>query len=802
MLKKTILIFLISIFCLFWFNNISADSIPVEDIFSDINEDYKYLDELQALYNNWMIKPDVNWRFNPLELLNRDEFVWILMEVSCEDCIQPNTSLDLIKEYENKQSFFDVNKINKYYYCVEDASEQWFVKGYHPWTVCDNGVSKEWEIPYCPENTIILEEAIAVLLRASWILTNEEAEKVRQNIYNWIVTEVLSEDVSPKNIDGSVYSFYPDFQKALEYEIIEVDTDGNVVISTLLEVIEWKLRPKQAVSKEDFLRIAYLTLKANSCDDRAYNDLALKIIINDKSCDINDKSCELSDLDNLDNEFDFTLETYTTCKEGISNPEWYIWRFYNEDTWEEIKKYWKYIDNYKFWSNWTWNVFLRVIDNCWLTSEIYTTINIDTYPEDNNEDSNDLNVVIDVDPIQWKWPLLVNFSWIVTGWEGSYTYYWDFWNWNNGFWKNIKNIFKEEWNYEVILLVTDSEWNTALSTVLIKIEEDNNIAIRIIINNNECTINDKNCELSDLEDEDNKFDFWSEVYTTCESWISDPYGYIWRFFNQDTWEEIIKYWKYIDDHEFLSSWMRIIYLKVVDNCWITWEVFNSIGVNINMENDVDPENDINTDLKATIYADPINWSWPLSINFEWIVSGWEGIYEYYWDFWDWTSWIWNEVENIFIEEWNYLVNLLVTDSEWNSVNATIVINTMWSNNCSIDSDNDWVNDCDDLCPLIKWDIKNKWCPIYDDSCDDNSDCTNGNYCTNDTKVCLPKLLKNSCEYSWWDVIFWNIICNTCPCDNYLDFISTLRECDVIFPAITSRDSKTIYSKWELFNIGE
>jgi hypothetical protein len=33
----------------------------------------------------------------------------------------------------------------------------------------------------------------------------------------------LSDDVSPKNLDGSVYSFYPDFLRALEYELVEID---------------------------------------------------------------------------------------------------------------------------------------------------------------------------------------------------------------------------------------------------------------------------------------------------------------------------------------------------------------------------------------------------------------------------------------------------------------------------------------------------------------------------------------------------------------------------------------------------
>ncbi|MBT3853286.1 hypothetical protein HOF65_04860 [bacterium] len=58
MLKKLILTFLVLVFSLFSQAITFADSIPVEDIFSDINSDYKYLNELQTLYDGGMISPD------------------------------------------------------------------------------------------------------------------------------------------------------------------------------------------------------------------------------------------------------------------------------------------------------------------------------------------------------------------------------------------------------------------------------------------------------------------------------------------------------------------------------------------------------------------------------------------------------------------------------------------------------------------------------------------------------------------------------------------------------------------------
>ncbi|MCD5385205.1 S-layer homology domain-containing protein, partial [Candidatus Gracilibacteria bacterium] len=162
MLKKILILIITFSFLVsgyfFFGNNISAGSIKVENIFSDINSNYKYLNELQTLYDRGMISPDKDGKFNPKALLNRDEFVGILMEVTCKKCIQPNTSIDLINKYSSSQGFYDINKFNKYFYCVEDANDSGFVKGYHPGTTCENGVQRDGEKPFCPSNIIILEE--------------------------------------------------------------------------------------------------------------------------------------------------------------------------------------------------------------------------------------------------------------------------------------------------------------------------------------------------------------------------------------------------------------------------------------------------------------------------------------------------------------------------------------------------------------------------------------------------------------------------------------------------------------------
>lgn len=584
MLKKIILTFFVLITSLYSQTVFWAYSIPVQDVFSDINSNYKYLNELQTLYDKAMIFPDKNGKFNPNELLNRDEFVWILWEVTCKKCIQPNTSYDLITKYENKSIFYDINKTNKYFYCIADSLSSSFVSGYHPWTKCEDGTVRTTEKPFCPNNTIVLEEALSIILRSSWILTNEQAEKVRQDISSWKITKNLATDVSPKNLDGSVYSFYPDFQKALDYELIDVDKNGVVKKYSLLELTDWKIRPQQKISKQDFLRIAFVALKANSCTQKIENKLPIDIIVYNKSCDSTKSNCKVSDLKDSDNTYDFTFKSNITCDKWVKDPDWYIWRFYNNTTWEETKKVWKYIDNYKFLKNWEYKVFFRINDNCGNTWEISNTINIW---------NNWIWIDISTSKINGKWPLLIEHSANVSWWASPYTYFWDFWDGNTWYWKDAKNVYSQAGTYTVKLYVTDKNGKTTSSTSTVKVD--------------------------------------------------------------------------------------------------------SISKN------------------------------------------------------------------------------------------------------AVDSDGDTLYDDEDLCPLIKWSLDNKWCPILEESCNEIKKCREWSFC-NAKNICEANVLSSSCEYNWWNAIFWNSICNSCPCDYSLDFVSTLRKCDLIFPAIVSPDNKDIYSRGQFYQI--
>jgi hypothetical protein len=143
----------------------------------------------------------------------------------------------------------------------------------------------------------------------------------------------------------------------------------------------------------------------------------------------------------------------------------------------------------------------------------------------------------------------------------------------------------------------------------------------------------------------------------------------------------------------------------------------------------------------------------------------------------------------------------------------------------------------DDCVFVVWEVINDWCPILAEHCDSNCSCKTGYKCNikNQEKcskewICIPNNRCNSdcscapwykcdmkagawsCDMSWtcikvnscldelnhWVWIFWNAICDTCPCLVTADFSSEIRVCDIVFPAITSIDWSEIYSKWENF----
>jgi len=710
---KNFLKYCLLFFCVltFW-TSVSAANVPVENVFSDITAEYKYRDELQLLYDRGMVYPDENGRFNPYALLDRDEFVGISMEVICKRCIQPHTEFEFIQKYAGKDVYYDINASNKYFYCVADADANNYVRWYDPGYQCEDGTQRDNERPFCSNNRITLEEAIAVILRNSGIFTIENNEAVRQKIVNGEVTQALSDDVFPKNSDGTPYTFYGYFEKALDFRLVEYDEFGNEKVYTMIDKIDNKLRPKKSITKEEFLRIAYVALKSNSCSEVTDNEIALAIDIWEKSCTEGDENCTLSNLNDPEDTYDFTPNAKGFCEEGIEDPTGYIWRFYNLSNGDEFFEYGDFLDNIVFPTAGEWRVYLTVRDRCWNTAQVYSTI-----------------------------------------------------------------------------IVEDT------------------IDVEIDILDQSCTASDASCGFSGPvdPDEDAIYDFKPDVVTTCNAGIDNPAWYSRVFTNIDTGEQILREGDYIDNFEFLTDGTWRIYLIVKDKCWNAGD--DDVYVNVWSKPEVFNPEEEEIALNVDIIAVPIIGNRNLLVDYDSIVYGGTPPFNYYWFFGDGGDGVGKTIDHLFLREGVYLTKLVVTDKNGLTGEATVLIKVL-DGSCDIDSDNDGIADCNDACPTVPWVSENSGCPVVEIPCSPSGTCPTGYQCSQNSSqpfgVCLPDTPKEpNCLYNpSTSNIFGNAICNSCPCANYADFLADIRNCDIVFPAITSPDASDIYSRWNLWQIRE
>ncbi len=708
-LKKILSIILCVFLCMFFYSELLANTPRVQDVFVDIDSNYKYLEELQQLYDRGMIVTDTSRRFNPDWLLDRDEFVGITMEVICEKCIQPQTQISFLQKYTDTQAYFDVDKINPYFYCIEEADDKNYVRWYGISVSCENGTSRVWERPFCPDNRILLEEAIAVLLRNSGIFTIEDNQIVTQNIRSGIITDSLAPDTQATDPSGEPYTFYGYLRKALEFQITEFDTAWNSQTLRLLELdSSGNINPKKFITREEFLRMAYIIFKSNNCIETSDAWFALAIDIWEKECRLWDEDCNLSNLDDPEDTYDFTPDVEWFCEEGITDPDGYFWRFYNTSNGQEFLRYGSYLDDIMLPSEWVWRIFLRVTDRCWNSSQVYSEI----------------------------------VSWDITA----------------------------------------------------PPKDDTQIDVAIIIYDGWCTWLSANCEEIDFYEEwetGDIFDFEGRVSTTCSV---GNITYNWTFTSPTNNQTLFRTW-YIDNFEFLVPWEWLIVLVATDACGNTGREQETFIVR-------DPIRD-NIGLSVDIIANPIYWYTNLLVDFEAIIDGWVGPFIYSWDFWTGDTNVWRIIDYIYTQEWIYTVRLIVTDSEWRTGEATVIIQVLDRDRCLQDSDGDGINDCDDLCLTIVGPIQNKWCPIFERICDadcgcpDWYECSDTNPLTCGSWFCRPITIPQSCLFApSVGAIFWNTLCNSCPCSIQFDFFSDMRRCDIVFPAITSPDARTIYSRWQ------
>lgn len=447
----------ILLFCFFFFFYIFQTFAfdKVEDIFEDIPVDYPYLHELQTLYEKGVIWPTLDKKFHPNDGINRDEFVWMTLQVGCQRCIKPNVSMEYIFSYENTSPFFDIISSNDYLYCIADGVKKNVVKWYDAWYSCKQSTSQWQSAPFCPNDPITLEEAIAFLLRNSSMYSIDENNQMVQNIAWGVSYPSLSNDVGPKNADGSVYTFYGYFQKALSIAFDEYNLKWDKKTLPFLTPDEnGNLNPKKHITKQDFLQLAYIIAQVNACSAPQENKSA-KV-----GFDMMNTSCGW--WENCKNTWGKNTDTYTftafssfQCDAGVKHAAWF---FYNQATKQTIVKVGESLNNFSFWSDGNWMIQYMIEDNCGNTSLSQKQFLIW---------ENHYYVKIWSTDVSWN----KNGKSFEAGSNCSdCRFEWDFGDGESSVWWSTSHVYQNPWIYQVKVTGKDGNGNIIQDTVMVQIE--------------------------------------------------------------------------------------------------------------------------------------------------------------------------------------------------------------------------------------------------------------------------------------------------------------------------------------------
>lgn len=226
--------------------------------FGDVSSKDVYYADLKHMYEAGVIGDSPDNLFHPDGLLPRDEFVGIVVGVSCKKCVYPSPS-DILRYTLNP--FADIFKQNRYFYCISYAKEKEIVRGYtldsEGKTQCQDGKSFS-EVPFCPSNSITRIEAAAVLLRQAGLWSEA---------YN---TSGFEKRMTLPDVDAYWYGYA---QKAIESGLIVQDKDKKVF-------------PNEYITRKEFVTMASKIFTINMCQIKSKsnvsNDFGSMIKIYDK----------------------------------------------------------------------------------------------------------------------------------------------------------------------------------------------------------------------------------------------------------------------------------------------------------------------------------------------------------------------------------------------------------------------------------------------------------------------------------------------------------------------------------------
>ncbi|HRI36032.1 MAG TPA: S-layer homology domain-containing protein [bacterium] len=210
-------------------------SIPFTDVSTG---DISY-ESIETLYEQGIIGDDGSHLFRPRELIARDDFTSIVMEVGCEECLRPDQNL--ILSY-TSPVFPDVGFENENFYCIARAESLSVVRGYvlddSGRTSCQDGTTYG-SVPFCPMNNITRIEAAAVLLRHAGFW--DEIRNANDYEHRYVLSDV------------SDY-WYGYAMRAIDFELIAADDEGRV-------------SPNEYINRAEFARMAAKILQSRLCEE-------------------------------------------------------------------------------------------------------------------------------------------------------------------------------------------------------------------------------------------------------------------------------------------------------------------------------------------------------------------------------------------------------------------------------------------------------------------------------------------------------------------------------------------------------
>jgi len=374
-------------------------------------------------------------------------------------------------------------------------------------------------------------------------------------------------------------------------------------------------------------------------------------------------------------------------------------------------------------------------------------------------------------------PNTLDFAPIQSWFEWPFEYIWDFGDGNTSIQANPRHTYSQPWEYNVELKLNHADGTKIVNLVVIIPQWNNNFDAEVWI-------------WYSVPDE-NTYHFESNII----SW-EWPFEYIWDFGDGDTSTQANP------THTFWYNGNYNISLTITDGFGNEKTVLTNIYISSAQE-DL-----FNIDL----FAQPYEWNSPLLVDFDSQIL-WDNSleYKYLWNFGDGNTSQSQTTSHTFYQPWSYLVELKVTHPSGKVIQKTITITVLdkdqviseddvWN---QIDTDWDSIIDINDRCIDLPWDARNQWCPIFDIPCQIDSDCPSSSKCgasSSGNNTCIAVEKEVSCNLFSQGIIQWNVVCDTCPCQNTINFKAQLRACDVIFPAIVSPDGSEIYSKWSYFQI--